>query len=77
MTAAGVSMLWLTAESVWTGPLYEASMRPPAYGGPATRILSWNVAGLRSLLKKASCAQLVWLRAADCPVRRAKHLLTR
>lgn len=34
------------------GPIYEQSMRPPAFDGPATRIVSWNVAGLRSLLKK-------------------------
>ena len=36
------------------GPLYDQEMRPPAYDGPATRILSWNVAGLRGLLKRVS-----------------------
>jgi hypothetical protein len=37
-----------------TGPLWDPSMRPPplSAGTPAVRILSWNVAGLRALLKK-------------------------
>ncbi|KAI3426491.1 hypothetical protein D9Q98_008857 [Chlorella vulgaris] len=37
------------------GPAWDASMRPQplAAGTPACRILSWNVAGLRALLKKS------------------------
>eukprot|EP00798_Chlamydomonas_sp_ICE-L_P000943 gene943-36023_t len=35
-----------------TGPIYEASMRPAANEAPAFRVASWNVAGLRALLKK-------------------------
>lgn len=32
---------------------YHDSLRPPRYaGGPALRVLSWNVASLRALLKK-------------------------
>lgn len=36
------------------GPAWDASMRPPPLpdGTPASHILSWNVAGLRALLKK-------------------------
>ena len=31
--------------------LYSLSMRPPPLEGPALRVLTWNVASLRSLLK--------------------------
>ncbi|WIA12732.1 hypothetical protein OEZ85_006370 [Tetradesmus obliquus] len=34
------------------GPLYDVSMRPPRFEGPAHRFLSWNVAGFRALIKK-------------------------
>eukprot|EP00887_Chlorella_sp_A99_P007478 scaffold2.g7478.t1 len=35
------------------GPVYDASMRPPPLAaGQAFKVLSWNVAGLRALLKK-------------------------
>jgi hypothetical protein len=35
------------------GPLYDAAtMRPPRYEGPGLRLLSWNVAGMRALVKK-------------------------
>lgn len=33
-------------------PFYSPSMRPAPYEGPALRLLSWNVAGLRGLAKK-------------------------
>lgn len=33
-------------------PTYDVSMRPPRYEGPAMRVLSWNVASLRSMLTK-------------------------
>lgn len=50
---ADLAMRQASADSC-AGPLYDQEMRPPAYDGPATRILSWNVAGLRSLLKRVS-----------------------
>ena len=34
------------------GPLYDVSMRPPKLEGPAFRVMSWNVAGIRAVLKK-------------------------
>lgn len=33
-------------------PTYEVSMRPPRCEGSAMRVLSWNVASLRSMLTK-------------------------
>ena len=33
-------------------PVFSAAMRPPACEGPTSAILTWNVASLRSLLKK-------------------------
>jgi hypothetical protein len=41
--------------------MYDQSMRPPAHDGPATKVLSWNVAGLRALLKKVGTAAAVGL----------------
>jgi hypothetical protein len=35
-----------------TGPLYDTSMRAPTLDGPAHRFISWNVAGMRALMKK-------------------------
>ena len=37
-----------------TGPVYDESMRPPKTTLPATRLISWNVAGLRAILRKVS-----------------------
>ena len=34
------------------GPTYEESMRPPPPTQPAFRLLSWNVAGLRAIVRK-------------------------
>lgn len=34
------------------GPLYEESMRKPDPKGPIFKVMSWNVAGLRGVLKK-------------------------
>lgn len=34
------------------GPAYDVSMRAPKYEAPALRFISWNVAGMRALLKK-------------------------
>ena len=33
-------------------PTYDVSMRPPRFDGSAMRVLSWNVASLRSMLTK-------------------------
>eukprot|EP00879_Flechtneria_rotunda_P028821 GHRR01031051.1.p1 GENE.GHRR01031051.1~~GHRR01031051.1.p1 ORF type:complete len:369 (+),score=113.21 GHRR01031051.1:241-1347(+) len=42
-----------TAAPKWPpGPLYDSSMRPPNYEGPAHRFISWNVAGMRALVSK-------------------------
>lgn len=35
-----------------TGPVYDISMRAPKHDGPAHRFISWNVAGMRALMKK-------------------------
>lgn len=34
------------------GPMYDTGMRAPKYDGPAHRFISWNVAGMRALMKK-------------------------
>jgi hypothetical protein len=49
------------------GPLYEVSMRAPKYEGPALRFISWNVAGMRALMRKdaASLRRLVEAEQVD------------
>ena len=37
--------------------LYTADLRAPKLDGPAVRMLSWNVASLRSSLKKVQVSQ--------------------
>lgn len=37
---------------VATGPVYDTSMRAAKFDGPAHRFISWNVAGMRALMKK-------------------------
>jgi formate-dependent phosphoribosylglycinamide formyltransferase (GAR transformylase) len=32
--------------------MYDTGMRAPKYDGPAHRFISWNVAGMRALMKK-------------------------
>lgn len=34
------------------GPVFDQSMRPTPLEGPGFRVLTWNVAGLRALLKE-------------------------
>lgn len=41
-----------TASDEPTGPVYDTSMRAPTLEGPAHRFISWNVAGMRALMKK-------------------------
>ena len=45
-------------------------MRPARHEGPAMRLLSWNVASLRSLLTKVDS----WLYSLDKPVHTENHL---
>ncbi|GAB4821207.1 hypothetical protein N2152v2_008253 [Parachlorella kessleri] len=50
------------------GPVFEHSMRPAPLDGPGFRIMSWNVAGLRALLKeekKVDLGALVAAHSAD------------
>ncbi len=39
--------------------LYTTELRAPKLEGPAVRLLTWNVASLRSTLKKVSMLQLL------------------
>jgi hypothetical protein len=41
-----------TATNEPPGPMYDTGMRAPRYDGPAHRFISWNVAGMRALMKK-------------------------
>ena len=40
------------AGALIAGPIYDIGMRPDPSTGPIFNVMSWNVAGLRALLKK-------------------------
>ena len=58
--------------------LYSQSMRPPPLEGPALRVLTWNVASLRSLLKnvRAPLAQSLQVFPCDCTIKQVLPALT-
>ena len=48
-------MLPVCDAKAWHAVVYNTSMRPAKHEGPAVRMLSWNVASLRSTLKQVKC----------------------
>ena len=55
MTQPTINKRSKKAPSAPPGPVYDPEqMRKPAYAGKQLKVLSWNVAGLRALLKKGT-----------------------